>query len=116
MTNEKDKEPKDREFVTSLARGLSVIRAFSRETPQMTLSEVALKAEVIGAMEAIVSATRTSAEILRAGDDLGTVAVGRYADVIAVAGDPLADPHVLADDRNVVLVVKGGRVVKDSRS
>lgn len=45
----------------------------------------------------------------------GTVAVGRYADVIAVAGDPLADPRVLADDDNVVPVVKGGQVVTDTR-
>lgn len=77
--------------------------------------EIGLKAEVIGAIEAIVSATRTSAEILRADEDLGTVTAGRYADVIAVAGDPLADPSVLADEDNVVLVVKGGRVVKDTR-
>ena len=77
--------------------------------------EIALKAEVIGAMEAIVSATRTSARILRADEDLGTVEVGRYADVIAVDGDPLADPHMLADESNVVLVVKGGQVVKDTR-
>lgn len=77
--------------------------------------EIALKAEVIGPMEAIVSATRTSAQILRADEDLGTVAVGRYADIIAVAGDPLADPRVLADEDNVVLVVKGGQVVKDTR-
>lgn len=33
----------DREFVNSLARGLSVIRAFSREAPEMTLSEVAAR-------------------------------------------------------------------------
>ena len=78
--------------------------------------EIALKAEVMGAMDAIVAATRTSAEILRAADDLGTVEVGRVADVIAVAGDPLADPHVLADEDNVVLVVKDGEVVKDTRA
>ncbi len=78
--------------------------------------EIALKAEVMGAMDAIVAATRTSAEILRAANDLGTVEVGRVADVIAVAGDPLADPHVLADEDNVVLVVKDGQVVKDIRS
>lgn len=35
--------PDDREFVNSLARGLSVIRAFSREAPEMTLSEVAAR-------------------------------------------------------------------------
>jgi IclR family pca regulon transcriptional regulator len=34
---------KDREFITSLARGLSVIQAFDREHPQMTLSEVAAR-------------------------------------------------------------------------
>lgn len=77
--------------------------------------EIGLKAEVIGAMEAIVSATRTSAEILRAGDHLGTVEVGKRADVIAVVGDPLADPRLLADEDNVVLVVKDGQVVKDTR-
>jgi IclR family pca regulon transcriptional regulator len=33
----------DREFVNSLARGLAVIRAFSREAPEMTLSEVAAR-------------------------------------------------------------------------
>ena len=78
--------------------------------------EIALKAEVIGAMEAIVAATRTSAEILRAGEDFGTVEVGKSADMIAVIGDPLADPRVLADEDNVVLVIKDGQVVKDARA
>ena len=77
--------------------------------------EIVHKAALIGAMDAIVSATRTNAEILRRGDDLGTVEVGKLADVIAVDGDPLADPTVLADPDRIAVVIKAGRVVKDTR-
>jgi IclR family pca regulon transcriptional regulator len=38
------KEPEDREFVTALARGLSVIQVFGREHAELTLSEVAQRA------------------------------------------------------------------------
>ena len=78
--------------------------------------EVALKAEIVGPMEAIVSATATSARILRRDHDLGTVEAGKLADLIAVAGDPLADLAVFDDPDRVVLVVKGGRVAKDTRA
>src|SRR5690606_10687756 len=53
--------------------------------------ELVLKAEVLGAMEAIVSATSVNATILRR-PDLGTLLPGRIADFIAVEGDPLEDP------------------------
>jgi len=46
---------------------------------------------------------------------VGRVAEDMVADVIAVAGDPLGEPGVLDDPRRVVLVVKGGEVVKDQR-
>jgi imidazolonepropionase-like amidohydrolase len=78
--------------------------------------EVALKAEIVGPMEAIVSATATNARILRRDQELGTVEAGKLADVIAVAGDPLSDPTVFDDPDRVVLVLQGGRVVKDTRS
>jgi imidazolonepropionase-like amidohydrolase len=78
--------------------------------------EVALKAEIVGPMEAIVSATATNARILRRDHELGTVEAGKLADLIAVAGDPVSDPTVFDDPDRVVLVVKGGRVVKDTRS
>jgi imidazolonepropionase-like amidohydrolase len=66
-------------------------------------------------MDAIISATRTNAAILGWGDRLGTVEVGKVADLIAVDGDPLADPSVLADPRRIVLVMQDGRIVKDTR-
>jgi imidazolonepropionase-like amidohydrolase len=43
-------------------------------------------------------------------DEIGTLAAGKVADVVAVAGDPLADMGVM---RRVVLVVQDGMVVKD---
>lgn len=63
-------------------------------------------------MQAIRSATIVSAELLRASDDLGSVEPGKFADLVAVAGDPLDDITVLED---VAFVMKGGDVLKDAR-
>lgn len=77
--------------------------------------EIVHKAALVGAMDAIISTTRTNASILGWGDRLGTIEVGKIADLIAVDGDPLADPSVLADPRRIVLVMQAGRIVKDTR-
>jgi len=60
-------------------------------------------------MEAILSATRGAADLLGAADRIGSIQTGRLADVIAVAGDPLADVGEL---RRVTFVMKGGVVYK----
>jgi imidazolonepropionase-like amidohydrolase len=60
-------------------------------------------------MQAIRSATRDAAELLGWGDRVGTLEAGKYADLIAVAADPLQDVHAL---EQVAFVMKGGRVVK----
>jgi imidazolonepropionase-like amidohydrolase len=77
--------------------------------------ELALKARTLGAMEAIVSATSVSAGILRR-PDLGVLAAGNTADLIAVDFDPLMEPGEWQDPDRVRLVVKDGIVVKDTRS
>lgn len=77
--------------------------------------EIALKARVIGAMPAIVSATKVNAEIMRVADKIGSIESGKLADLIAVDFDPLSQPELFADPDRVVLVVKGGKVVKDTR-
>lgn len=65
-------------------------------------------------MEAILTATRNAADLIGASQDIGSVQAGRYADLIAVDGDPVADVRVLED---VPFVMKGGIVVKrDGRS
>ena len=61
---------------------------------------------------AILSATGWAAELLGREKDVGTVQAGRYADLIAVPGDPLQDVRVL---ERVPLVMMDGAVVKDAR-
>jgi imidazolonepropionase-like amidohydrolase len=64
------------------------------------------------AMDAIVSLTSLSAESLRMQDRIGAVAPGLEADLVAVAGDPLADVTAL---RNVAFVMKAGKVYRSAR-
>jgi imidazolonepropionase-like amidohydrolase len=60
-------------------------------------------------MQAIQAATANAAEALGRTADVGAIAVGRYGDLIAVAGDPLTDITRL---QSVDFVMKGGDVVK----
>lgn len=62
--------------------------------------------------QAIQSATRWAAELIRWEDRVGTIEAGTLADLIAVPGDPTRDVTILED---VPFVMKGGRVVKDAR-
>ena len=61
----------------------------------------------IGALQA---ATINAAEMLGKDNDVGTLEPGRYADIIAVKGDPLSDITVMY---NVAFVMKGGQIIKD---
>ncbi|HEX5460190.1 MAG TPA: amidohydrolase family protein [Steroidobacteraceae bacterium] len=65
------------------------------------------------AMDAIDDATSVNAESLRLGKEIGSVAPGYDADIIAVEGDPLKDAARL---RQVSFVMKGGTVYKDTVS
>ena len=60
-------------------------------------------------MQAIQSATIRAAELLGKDKELGSIAPGRFADLVAVDGDPLADIHIL---ENVAHVMKGGNTVR----
>ncbi|HLJ85699.1 MAG TPA: amidohydrolase family protein [Candidatus Angelobacter sp.] len=60
-------------------------------------------------IQAIRSATTTAAEMLGMQDDLGGVSAGKYADIVAVKGDPLSDITLL---QHVDFVMKGGEVYK----
>lgn len=77
--------------------------------------ELVLKAEVLGPMEALVSATRTNAEVLGLASELGTVEPGKWADLIAIDGNPLDKPELFNDRERVPVVLKGGEVAKDTR-
>ncbi|MFN0156581.1 MAG: amidohydrolase family protein [Bacteroidota bacterium] len=61
-------------------------------------------------MEAIQSGTTISAQALALDDRIGSIAVGKYADIIAVAGNPLENILLL---QNVAFVMKAGVVYKN---
>jgi imidazolonepropionase-like amidohydrolase len=64
-------------------------------------------------MAAILSATSRAAEMLNSTGDLGVLAPGAYADIIAVRRDPLKDIHTL---EQVKFVMKGGNVFKNEEA
>ena len=63
-------------------------------------------------IEAIRAATVSAAQALDRTADVGAIAVGRYGDLVAVKGDPLADVRLL---QHPAFVMKGGAVVVDRR-
>jgi len=63
-------------------------------------------------LQALQSATTQAAKMLEMDTDIGSIAVGKYADIVALNADPLADIHAL---RTIDFVMKGGAVVRDDR-
>ena len=61
-------------------------------------------------MQAVLAATRSAADLLGAADKVGSVQAGHYADIVAVAGDPLRDADQF---EHVSFVMKGGVVYRD---
>lgn len=59
-------------------------------------------------MEAIQTATKTAADALWLGKELGTVETGKFADILAIDGDPSKDITVLDVKDNIKMVMKEG--------
>lgn len=64
-------------------------------------------------LQALQSATIAPATMLGVGEELGTIAPGKLADLVAVEADPTQDISAL---RTIRLVVKGGEVVRNDRA
>lgn len=63
--------------------------------------------------QTLLAATKNAAALCGAADDLGTVEVGKLADLIVVAANPLED---INNVRRLLLVLKEGRIVSDKRN
>lgn len=78
------------------------------------LNEFRIRGEVLSPREILASATTVNARILDRSEELGVIAPGAYADLIATDGDPLRDIEVWSGEgARVALVIKGGAVYKN---
>jgi imidazolonepropionase-like amidohydrolase len=64
-------------------------------------------------METIVAATASAADALGVGDRTGTIACGKWADLLVVDGDPLADIAILQQREKLLAVFREGRPLVD---
>ena len=64
-------------------------------------------------MQAIQAATGWAAECCGLGSETGTIAAGKYADLLVVDGNPLDNISVLRDQEKLMLVMKGGSAYLD---
>lgn len=98
---------------TARILGVKIGSGFDATTPTgqgKNANELVALTEVgMTPLEAIRTATLSNAELIGWQDRVGAIEAGKYADLIAVEGDPLRDIHAL---QNVRFVMKGGRVVK----
>ncbi len=100
-------------FKDALAAGLSI--GLGTDVPVMphgqNAKELSFRVSLgESPMSALVSATRVNAEILGWSDRVGTMEPGKWADLVAVTGDPLQDITVT---EHVAFVMKGGVIFKD---
>jgi imidazolonepropionase-like amidohydrolase len=72
--------------------------------------EALVKHGGLTAARAIQGATTINAEVLGWGDQIGSVEKGKYADLVAVSGDPLAD---ITELQRVRFVMKGGKIIRN---
>lgn len=100
----------------AMSLGLKMANGFDASTEGMhgrnAQELVSLVSRGVPPLEALRASTLNAAELLGWQDRVGTIEPERYADLIAVHGDPLADIAVLT---RVEFVMKGGIVVKDER-
>ena len=84
------------------------------ETHHYQSLEFSLRAQVLSPFEVIQSATVTNAELLNRCGELGVLAPGALADMIAVSGNPLKDLTLLQEQgKHLSLIMKGGKIYKN---
>ena len=101
-------------FRKSVELGVKIAFGTDTATPHSFHGKQALEFELMvehgmTPAQAIVSATKTGSELLQMQDTIGTIEPGKFADIVAFDGDPLADIKAM---NNCCFVMKGGEVMK----
>ncbi|MCF5428027.1 amidohydrolase family protein, partial [Pseudomonas syringae] len=77
--------------------------------------ELKIRAELLGNLAALRSATSVAAQILQREGELGCIAAGAIADLLVVDGDPLSDISCLVGQgEHLAMIVQGGHVRKNT--
>ena len=96
--------------------GVILAMGYDSGPPGASANELVRMAEAgLGAADAIRAATQGSACALGL-TDVGTVEVGRVADLLVVDGDPLDRPGIFLEPERIRLVIQAGRVVGGTRT
>jgi imidazolonepropionase-like amidohydrolase len=103
-------------FRHAIERGVRVVMGTDSFSGMYPPAELAYMAQFgLGPFGAIQAATINAALLLGLADQVGTLEAGKVADLIAVSGDPLAEPELWRDPARIVFVMQGGRAAADRR-
>src|ERR1035437_2620756 len=109
-------ERQQRNFRHAVDRGVRVVMGTDSFNGMYPPAELAYMSEYgLGPFRAIQAASSEGARLLGLSDVVGTLEPGKQADLIAVSGDPLAEPELWRDPARIVFVMQAGRVVADRR-
>jgi imidazolonepropionase-like amidohydrolase len=103
-------------FREAVRRGVRVAMGTDGMAGSHLPAELALMVEAgLDPFTSLRAATTEAARLLDLDETAGTLEPGKTADLILVAGDPLADPDLWRDPARIVLVAQAGRIVADRR-
>jgi imidazolonepropionase-like amidohydrolase len=94
-----------------IAMGTDAGTPFNKHGKNALELELMVKAGM-SAMEAIVSATKSSAMLLGLDHEVGTIEEGKRADILVVGGNPLEDMALFRDEAKIEIIIKDGVIIR----
>lgn len=109
-------EKKQKEFEMILKVGVTISMSSDAGVPYFYHGENARELQSLvnlgmSPMDAILAATKTAANTIGLGEEIGTIEKGKTADVILVNGDPLKNIAILQDKEKIRIVMKDGEII-----
>lgn len=101
-----------RTITAAIAAGVPIAMGYDSAPERLAATELKFMVEAgMSSSEALRAATSTAAYALGLDHLIGTVEVGKLADLVVVGGDPLVDIGVLVEEERIHLVLQGGEPV-----